>query len=103
GADDLAALEVVLFNAAEEDADVVAGDALVQRLLELLDAGDDRVLVRPQADDLDGLADLDLAALDTAGADRAAALDAEDVFDRHQERLFHPPPAHREGALAPTD
>ncbi len=34
-----------------------------------------------------GVADLALAAFDTAGADRAAALDAEDVFDRHQERL----------------
>ena len=31
--------------------------------------------------------DLDHAALDTAGADRAAALDAEHVFDRHQEGL----------------
>ena len=43
--------------------------------------------VRLEADDFDRVADLDTAALDTAGADRAAALDAEDVFDRHQERL----------------
>ena len=41
-ADDLAALEVVLFNASQENADVVAGLALVERLLEHLDAGDDR-------------------------------------------------------------
>ena len=34
-----------------------------------------------------GVADLDRAALDPAGADRAAALDREDVLDRHQERL----------------
>ena len=40
-----------------------------------------------QADDLDFVADLDLAALDAAGADRAAALDREDVLDGHQERL----------------
>ena len=40
-----------------------------------------------QADDLDFLADLDDAALDAAGAHRAAARDREHVFDRHQERL----------------
>ena len=40
-----------------------------------------------EADDLDLVADLDLAALDAAGDDRAAAGDREDVLDRHQERL----------------
>ena len=40
-----------------------------------------------QADDLDFVADLDDAALDTTGGDRAAAFDREHVFDRHQERL----------------
>ena len=44
-------------------------------------------MVGPDADDLDFLADLDDAALDAAGADRAAAGDREHVFDRHQERL----------------
>ncbi|KAH2843719.1 hypothetical protein KXW36_009864, partial [Aspergillus fumigatus] len=38
-------------------------------------------------DDLDFLADLDDAALDTAGHDGAAAGDREHVFDRHQEGL----------------
>ena len=38
------------------------------------------------ADDLDLVADLDDAALDAAGDDGAAALDAEDVLDGHQER-----------------
>ena len=83
----LAALQVGLFNAAQQDADVVAGLALVQRLLEHLDAGDDRSACRAEADDLDLVADLDHAALDPAGADRAAALDREHVLDRHQERL----------------
>ena len=41
-----------------------------------------------EADDLDFLADLDDAALDTAGDDGAAARDREHVFDRHQERLI---------------
>ena len=39
------------------------------------------------ADDLDLLADLDHAALDAPGRDRAPALDAEHVLDRHDERL----------------
>ena len=40
-----------------------------------------------EADDLDFVADLDHAALDTARGHRAAAFDREHVFDRHQERL----------------
>ena len=44
--------------------------------------------VGAQADDLDFLADLDDAALDAAGDDRAAARDREHVLDRHQERLI---------------
>ena len=44
------------------------------------------------------LADLDDAALDAAGGDRAAALDREHVLDRHQERLVDL--AHRLGDVA---
>src|SRR6202008_3957986 len=40
-----------------------------------------------QTDDLDFLADLDDAALDTTGHHGAAAGDREHVFDRHQEGL----------------
>ncbi len=83
----MTAFDLFLFDAAEEDADVVAGDAFIQRLLELLDAGDGRGLGVAEADDLDRVADLRLAALDTAGGDGAAALDREDVFDGHQKRL----------------
>ena len=43
---------------------------------------------RLDTDDLDFLADLDDAALDTPGADGAASGDREHVFDRHQERLI---------------
>jgi hypothetical protein len=60
----------------------------VEGLVEHLDAGDDGGLgSRAEADDLDGVADLDDAALDTAGGDGAAALDREDVFDGHEEGL----------------
>ena len=68
-------------------ADVVAGLALVEQLLEHLDAGDDDLAGGLDADQLDLVADLDHAALDAPGGDRAAALDAEHVLDRHEERL----------------
>src|SRR5690606_27529534 len=83
-ADDLAALELVLLDAAEQQADVVARLALVERLLEHLDAGDGQVHFGAESDDLLLVADLDDAAVDRAGADGAAALDREDVLDGHQ-------------------
>src|SRR6266550_4384959 len=83
----LAALDVVFFNAAQQYADVVARLARVEQLAEHLDAGHDFLFGRLEPDDLDLLADLDLAAFGPAGHHRAAARDREDVFDRHQERL----------------
>ena len=88
---DLAALDLVALDAPQEAADVVAGVALVEELLEHLDAGHDDLAGRLDADDLDLVADLDDAALDAAGRDRAPALDAEDVLDRHEERLVDRP------------
>ena len=41
----------------------------------------------PDANDLDGLADLNDALFDAAGDDRAAALDSEHVLDGHEEGL----------------
>ena len=83
----LAALDAFALDAAQQRADVVARLALVQQLAEHLDARDDRLRGRPDADDLDCLAHLDDAALDAARHHRAAARDREHVFDRHQERL----------------
>src|SRR5206468_2027775 len=82
-----AALDVLLVDAAEQEADVVARLAAVEQLAERFDAGDDRLLVRAESDQRDFLADLDLAAVDTTGGDRAAARDREDVLDGEQERL----------------
>jgi hypothetical protein len=62
--------------------------AVVEGLVEHLDAGDDRLRrLGVDADDLDLLADLDLALLDAARDDGAAARDREHVLDRHEERL----------------
>src|SRR5215213_7062243 len=83
----LAALDVLALNAAQQAADVVARLALVEQLLEHLDARDRGLARLLDADDLDLFADLDHAALDAPRDHRAAALDPEDVFDRHQERL----------------
>src|SRR5207247_907725 len=83
----LPALDLLALDAAEETADVVARDALVQELPEHLDAGDDRLARRLDAHDLDLLADLDLPALDSPRGDRAATADREYVLDRHEEGL----------------
>ena len=88
---DLAALDLVALDAPDEAADVVAGAALVEELLEHLDAGDDDLAGGLDADQLDLVADLDDAALDAAGGDGPPALDAEDVLDRHEERLVDRP------------
>ena len=92
----LAALDVVALDAPQEGADVVAGAALVEQLLEHLDAGDDDLAGGPDADDLDLLADLDDAPLDAPGGHGAPALDAEDVLDGHEEGLV-------DGALGRRD
>src|SRR5215204_1957246 len=84
----LAALDLLALDTAEERAGVVARLREVEGLLEHLETGDDRLRdLRVDADDLDLVADLDLALLDAAGDDRAAARDRENVLDRHQERL----------------
>src|SRR5262249_12571791 len=74
-------------HAAQEAADVVAGDALVEELPEHLDPGHDRLRGGANADDLDLLANPDLAALDASRDDSAAAADREHVLDGHEERL----------------
>ena len=83
--ENLAALDVLLRDAAEQGADVVAGLGELEGLVEHLGAGDDSLLGLLDADDLDLVADLDAATLDTAGGNGAAAGNREDVLDGHQE------------------
>ena len=85
----LTALDLVALHTAEQNARVVARLGGVQGLVEHLNAGDDHGtgLVH-QADDLDGVADLDLTALNAPGGDRAAAGDGHDVLNGHQEGLI---------------
>src|SRR5579875_2791529 len=86
-AENLPALDLLALGAAQEATHVVARLALVEDLLEHLNAGDDGRGGRLDAHDLDGVARVNDALLDAAGGDRAAAGDREDVLDRHQERL----------------
>ena len=75
-AEDLATLDALLVNAAEQSADVVAGFCVVQQLVEHFDIGDDGgLLLFHQANDLDRLVLLDDTTLDTTGGDGAAAGD----------------------------
>src|ERR1700679_3900216 len=69
----LAALHALAVHAAQQAADVVARLALVEQLAEHLHAGHDGLGRRTDAHDLDFLAHLHDAAVDTAGDDRAAA------------------------------
>src|SRR5687768_10037027 len=92
----LAALDVLALHTAEQEADVVARLTLIEELAEHLDAGDDLLDGRTDADDLDFLTDLDDATLDTARDDGATAGDREDVLDRHQELFVDGALGHRD-------
>src|SRR5688500_8125077 len=81
-------LHVLLVDTAEKEADVVTSLAVVQELPEHLDASDDGLLVRVEADEGHFLADLDLALLDSARRYGTTTGDREHVFNRHQEGLL---------------
>ena len=82
----LAALDLLALRAAQQNADIVARLALVQKLAEHLNARARRLLRLLDADNLDLVADIHDPALDTARHNRAAARNREHVLDRHQER-----------------
>ena len=86
--EDLAALDLVPLDAAEQAADVVARLSEVEELAEHLDAGNGGVLgLVLETDDLDLVVDLDHTALDTAGGNGTTTGDGEDVLNRHKEGL----------------
>src|SRR5438132_3981744 len=91
----LAALDLLALDAAQQAADIVARLARIQQLVEHLDAGHDGLARVVDADHLDLFVDLDLAAFDPAGDDRAATFDREDILDRHHEWLVEGPLRNR--------
>src|SRR4029453_4897901 len=89
---DHAALDVLTLGAAQQQAYVLTRLTLVEQLAEHLHACDrGGLLAVADSDDVNGLHDLDHAALDAPGNDRAAASDGEDILDRHEERLVDLP------------
>ena len=87
--DHLAAFDVFLLQAAEEQANVVTGLAFVKQLAEHFDVRNGGLLGVLDADDFDFFHLLDDAAFDTAGSHGAAAGDGEHVFHGHEEGLVH--------------
>src|SRR5207247_6325152 len=71
-ANNLPALHIFFFRAAQEQTNVVAGEPFVQKLLEHFDARNNLLLRRTETHDLDFFANLHLAALDSARDYRAA-------------------------------
>ena len=87
----LAPPDLVALDASQQQADVLASFALVQRFVERLDAGADTFENVAQAEDFDLLAHGDDALLDLAGRHRAPALDGVNALDGHEERLVDGP------------
>src|ERR1017187_3232857 len=85
--DYLPPLHFVLFHAPQQQAHVVPSYPFIQQLLEHFHARHYRLARVAEAYDLHFLADFALAPLDAPCHRRPAALDRENVFDRHQERL----------------
>ena len=84
----LAALDLVLGNTTQQGTDVITSLGVVEQLVEHFDTGDDGLATLVgQTDDLDFLAELQLATLNTAGSDGTTTGDREDVLNGHQERL----------------
>ncbi len=94
--DDLPTLHFVFFNAAQQQPYIIARAPFVEQLLEHFDAGHHRLARIAETDDLHFFADLANAPLDTSRDHRAAPLDREDVFNRHQEGLVDHALRHRD-------
>ena len=85
--ENLTALDLVLFDTTEEQANVVARLTLVEELAEHFNARYGRLERFAHTDDFDFVANLDNAAFDTAGSNCTTTGDREHVFDAHHERL----------------
>ena len=82
---DIAPVELVLFDALDQQADVLTRGRLVDLLAELLDGV--HLDARPAVDAHD-VTDLQRAGFHPAGRDDAAIADDEDVLDGHPEHQF---------------
>src|SRR6202042_2583780 len=83
----LTAFDFRLFHTTQQQAHVIARPAFVEQFLEHFNAGHYRLAGIFETDDFHFLADFADALFNTACDHRAAALNREDIFDRHQERF----------------
>src|SRR4029453_12246560 len=81
-----AALHLLIGDAPEEAADIVASLTVVEDAAEALDLRDDGFPRHTETDDFHLIADPDRSALDKPGDNGAAAGDGDHAFDRHHER-----------------
>src|SRR5262245_59529950 len=89
--DHLTSLDLVALDASQQQADVLTSFALVQRLIERLNAGADTFENVTQAENFNLLTHIDDALLDFASCHRASALDGVNTLDGHEERLVDGP------------
>src|SRR5262249_52074965 len=89
--DYLSALDLLLLEAAQEHADVVARACFIEELAEHLDVCGDGLRRWTNADEFDFPHFFKNASLNTTGRDGAAAFNVEHVFDWHEERLINRP------------
>ena len=87
--DDLAALDLVLLQTADQETHVVTSATFVEQLAEHFDVGDGRFDGVTETDDFNFFHLLEDAAFHTTGDDSAATFDVEHVFEGHEERLIN--------------
>src|SRR3989338_3301248 len=85
----LASLDVIFFNTAQKQADVVTSLTEIKFLAEHFNARNNRLFdVLGHSHEIDFFANLDFTALDTSSSDRSTTRDGKHVFDGHQERFI---------------
>src|SRR4030042_418492 len=82
--------KILLFHASQKHPNIITCQTFVKRFVEHLYACNNGLTgLFGKSDDFNLLANTDFTSLNPASADRAAALYAENIFNRHQERLIN--------------
>ena len=79
----LATFDLVVGDATEKSADVIASFRVIKGLTEHFETGDDGFLSWFDTNDLNFIVDVSNTTLNTASNDSATARDGHDIFDRH--------------------
>src|SRR6266567_154184 len=93
---DLTALDFLLFQTSQQNADVIARARFIEKFAKHFDVGGNRLGRRANAHQLDFPHFLENTALDPTRRDGAAAFNVKHVLDRHQEWLIDWPLGNRD-------